>query len=247
MHAVGRTHPLFWLLLCTLSAQCFANTEPGKSLTYYHSGCYDGKQVSDPDCMAAMHRYCMYTHPERPIAFPQRIRTHTDGRGPTTYVDFLCMPATYYDDVPYGALPGCVVGSTGRVECLRAGRGYCTSIGHAGAGIAQEVTTKVAGLGCVQTNERFAVSVKRLQANDRLCYTQKWFHGTSVACTAAAWRICTVDRGYVGGFIDSEDPQGPVVNCVADALFVSSARGAKPVGLEGLGLGLVEQGENEEL
>src|SRR5436190_1178272 len=98
---------LQWCSPCVLAE----GTEPRKSLTYYHFGCHDGQEVSHPNCLAAMHRYCMYTHPSTPIAFPQKLKPGVGGQ--PSEVEFLCMSPTSYKAVPFGLLPGCSLGVNG--------------------------------------------------------------------------------------------------------------------------------------
>lgn len=165
---------------------------PNLKLSQYHDGCNAANKSRGSDCVAAAHRFCMYTHPSTFLGVPQEVRFDAFG--------ILCGTHAWFGDVPYTQIPACGSGDSQSAQCYSALHRYCDGLGLRGRvmGVAQEVTATVAGVGCIKLDRYEAVKMTELRKHYPRCNDPA--KGQSPDCIGAVRMHC-VSRGYKGGLV----------------------------------------------
>lgn len=176
-------------------------------LRCYHPGCASVNDSRDPDCMAAMHRFC-YMNSKGQAAYPQEIGVDEFG--------LLCTGSTWYGEVAYSHIPNCL-GNTQSASCYSSAHRYCDSIGRGGAGIIQEQGDGVVGLACVPTSWYETVKIAEFAMLHDRCNSPAL--GQNPACLSAAHRYCTSHGLGSGGVITELGQDEVALGCITEAKY----------------------------
>lgn len=190
---------------------------PEKSLIELHTGCSMDSQSRQPDCVAAVHRYCdqvSYTNPRESIGVS---REHANSR-----IGLSCINAFWYGDVSISELQRhhseCRLDASQGRDCLAAVHRYCMRYGDNFAGISQEIGNGVLGVGCFKATHKESLSVEAFLA-DNGC---KFPASETDKCFSAASRYCTQYHGASGG-ITQEVSDGRMTVACYDASYSGDA------------------------
>ena len=180
-------------------------TKPNLVLNDYHRGCDSALYSRSMNCIAAVHRYCMYTHPQTPIGIAQELTANEFW--------IVCAPAMWYADVAYRDIPACEANAVSD-GCYADTHRHCESLGlgRTTVGVVQELGAGVAGVACVPVEDLRAVKMDVLVGYHEACRTTKV--GQESGCYAAAHRYCGA-KGFVGGIVaESMGSNWLAVGCV---------------------------------
>ena len=128
-------------------------------LSQLHSGCNSIGESRDPDCVAAMHRFC-FTTGHGGAGVSQEV-----GQG---VFGVACFNPSWYGDVPLNDLRnlhgGCDgLGKSQHSDCMAAVHRWCNQNGRGSAGIVQEVGNGVFGVACFNPQSYQDVSLNTLE------------------------------------------------------------------------------------
>ena len=174
---------------CSFQESC-ETSAPEIVLRELHSGCNHNQKSRNPDCVAAMHRFCnRVTYP--PTLAGEKIgisREHRDLR-----IGMSCLRAHWSGDVSIGELrrhhSWCSLQKSQHRDCLAAIHRYCAArFGRDFAGISQEVGNGVLGVRCFRSTRKESVRADVLRSHHHLC---TYPNSDSDNCFAAASRWCS--------------------------------------------------------
>ena len=196
--------------MITPSAACNGISTPEIALSELHSGCHVDSRSRHPDCVAAMHRYCLrvtYPTPRRSIGIS---REHTNYR-----IGLSCITSHWNGNVLVHELRrfhgGCQLHGSQGSHCLAATHRFCTGrFGNDFAGISQEVGPNFFKVNCFRTARKENVRLGVLTALHSGCTFPNSY---SPACFAAASRWCHQYFGFSGGITQEVNRSIMTVAC----------------------------------
>lgn len=166
----------------------------GVTLSQLHGGCNSAHKNRSPDCVAAMHRFClrMTYHGYYPIGVSREVGTSD--------IAVSCIFGVWYGDVSISTLRRfhgeCTLYKSQDKDCLAATHRYCVGrFGANYAGTVQEVGNGVFGVGCFYAALVRDVGWVTLTRKHGGCVFPR---SDSADCYAAASRWCN-SQGYAGG------------------------------------------------
>ncbi len=184
------------LVCCSIKfSHCCNINAPEIVLSERHSGCNSNLKSRNPDCVAAMHRYC------NEVSFPTEA-TELLGVSRESFdekIDLSCVKAHWYGDVSISELheyhSECELDKSQHRDCLSAIHRYCMShFGSSFAGTSQ-VKSGVLQVHCFQSSRKEDVLVSVLKNYHDGC---NWPDSDSDTCYSAASRWCNA-LGHSGG------------------------------------------------
>ena len=185
---------------CTIASKCQCLEIPDKRLSEFHSNCNTITKSRNPDCVAAMHRYCNnIKFPWYQPDYPLTAASH-EAHGGVIYFD--CIKSLYARYVSLTELQlhhsSCTRTTSQSISCLTAIHRFCAVNGKGGdAGLAQEVPAESIYVTCFKSSLKKSVNIAELQAKHVYC---NMGISNSVHCFVSAKRWC-IDRGHNGGII----------------------------------------------
>lgn len=156
------------------------------TLTELHGGRNTGSNSRSPDCVSAMHRYCVnYVAGGGSVAgVSQELGNGVFG--------VACFDAAWYGEVPLSDLRnmhgGCNLGKSQHPDCMAAVHRWCEQTGRGGAGIVQEVGNNVFGVACFNPRSYQGVSLNILTEAHGGCNSIAKSQDSD--CVAAMHRWC---------------------------------------------------------
>jgi hypothetical protein len=129
----------------------------GQDLITLHPGCDTTTKSRDPDCVAAVHRFCSAAG-RGGAGFVQEV-----GNG---VLGVACFAPSWSGDVPLAQLTtlhsGCNdLGKSQSPDCMAAVHRWCAERG--GAGLVQEIGNGVFGIACVQVTSFQDIAINDLR------------------------------------------------------------------------------------
>lgn len=199
-------HLLLGFALDVEAAPGISPRQGGTPLHIYHDGCNSNSRSRTADCMAAMHRYCVFNN-KGAAAYSQEV-------GPTS-IAFLCMEVLWKKDVTYDNLPGCSRSATQTQACYSYAHRFCDYMGQNGVGIPLEVGSDVINMACVRTSWLGIVKIAALQLQHSGCRDGSVTQ--SADCAAAVHRWCSGQNLGLGGLITEVGADEVEVGCISAA------------------------------
>lgn len=180
------------MALCVLSISVVSHAE--QTLIQLHGGCNTVEKSRNPDCVAAMHRYCSNSG-RGGGGVSQEV-----GRG---VFGVACFNPTWYGDVPLNDLTNLHgdcnnLGQSQSGACVAAVHRWCSQTGKGEGGIVQEVGNGVFGVACFAPQSYQDVALTTLQSEHGECNSLD--RSQSGACVAAMHRWCEKSGQGTAGF-----------------------------------------------